>query len=322
VSGLDRAGTLAAADSAAPAAPSGNRAPRRPRRHHIWLGGRHFVTQGLPQRFWQDLYHLSMTVSWPMLFATLGAVFFTLNVLFALLYTLQPGSIANLNPPGFWGAFFFSVETSATVGFGDMHPQTMYGHAVASVEIFCSISSIALITGVMFARFSRPHARIEFARHAVIRPIDGQSTLMLRAANARQNVIIETSAHLRLIRTEVSSEGFRIRRILDLALAREHNPLFLLGWTLMHVIDETSPLAGETRESLAAADGALILTLTGIDETTGQELTARTVYPADSFRWNHAFRDMLGTDEDGNDLVDYELFHEVEPLPPHAGTDS
>lgn len=317
MSGLDRAGTLAAAERAAPVTRSGKAQRRhRPRRRLIRLGGRHVFTQGLPRRFWQDLYHRSMTISWPTLFATLAAVFFALNVLFGWLYSLQPGSIANLNPPGFWGAFFFSIETSATVGFGDMHPQTMYGHAVASIEIFCSITSIALITGVMFARFSRPRARILFARHAVLRPIDGKPNLMLRAANARQNVIVEASAHLRLVRREVSSEGFKIRRILDLALVRDHNPLFALGWTLMHVIDETSPLAGETEESLKEGQGMLILTLTGIDETTGQDMTARTVYLADSLRWNHAFRDMLGTDEDGYDLIDYAQFDEVVPLPP------
>jgi len=321
VSARETAGTLPAADGAAPRTRSRN-ARRRPRRRQITIGDRLVFTQGLPRRFWQDLYHLSMTISWPTLFATLASFFFTLNLFFGTLYTLQPGSIANLNPPGFWGAFFFSIETSATVGFGDMHPQTMYAHVVASIEIFCSIVSIALITGVMFARFSRPHARVLFASYAVVRPIDGRPTLMLRAANARQNVIIEASAHLRLLRTEVSSEGHKIRRILDLPLEREHNPIFVLGWTLMHAIDETSPLAGETHESLAQGQGILILTLTGTDETTGQDVTARTVYAARSLRWNHAFRDMLGTDEDGFDLVDYSQFHEVVALPPGVETDS
>jgi inward rectifier potassium channel len=321
VSARETAGRLAAADRASPKARSGNRR-RRPKRRHITIGDRQVFTQGLPQRFWQDLYHLSMTIGWPTLFATLAAFFFTLNVFFGSLYSLQPGSIANLNPPGFWGAFFFSIETSATVGFGDMHPQTIYAHAVASIEIFCSIVSIALITGVMFARFSRPRARILFATHGVVRPIDGRPTLMLRAANARQNVIIEASAHLRLLRAEVSPEGHKIRRILDLPLERDHNPMFLLGWTLMHVIDETSPLAGETHESLMREQGVLILTLTGTDETTGQDVTARTVYEARSLRWNHAFRDILGTDEDGFDLVDYSQFHEVVALPPGAGDNS
>jgi inward rectifier potassium channel len=278
------------------------------------LGDRPVLTQGLPRRFWQDLYHLSLTISWPLMFATLAAAFLVLNALFGSLYALAPDCIANLNPPGFLGAFFFSVETSATVGFGDMHPQTLYGHTIVSIEIFFSIISIALTTGVMFARFSTPHARILFARCAVVRPIDGRPTLMLRAANARQNVIVEASAHLRMIRDEISSEGYQFRRLLDLPLVREQNPAFVLGWTMMHVIDETSPLAGETHDSLTAADGILILTMTGIDETTGQDVTARMLYPAHALRWNHAFRDVLGSDEEGNDLVDYTRFHDVDPL--------
>jgi len=278
------------------------------------LGDRPVLTQGLPLPFWQDLYHLSLTISWPVMFATLAAIFLALNALFGSLYALAPGCIANLNPPGFLGAFFFSVETSATVGFGDMHPQTLYGHAIVSIEIFFSIISIAFTTGVMFARFSTPHARILFARLAVVRPIDRQPTLMLRAANARQNVIVEASAHLRVIRDDVSSEGFKIRRILDLPLVREQNPAFVLGWTMMHVIDETSPLAGETHESLTAAHAILILTLTGIDETMGQDVTARMLYPVHAVRWNHAFRDVLGSDEEGNDLIDFDRFHDVDPL--------
>jgi inward rectifier potassium channel len=323
VSARETAGRLAAAEGTAPAARPGHARRRRRRgRRLVRIGDREIFTQGLQQRFWQDLYHLSMTIGWPTVFAALAAFFFTLNVVFAALYSLSPGSIANLNPPGFWGAFFFSVETSATVGFGDMHPQNLYAHAVASLEIFCSIVSIALITGVMFARFSRPRARILFARTAVVRPFDGKPTLMLRAANARENVIVEASAHLRLIRDEVNLEGSRIRRILDLPLVREHNPTFVFGWTLMHVIDETSALAGETHESLAREDGLLILTLTGIDETTGQDVTARTTYATRSLHWNHAFRDILGSDEDGNDLIDYTVFHDVEPLPPGGGTNS
>jgi inward rectifier potassium channel len=317
MSSADRVGAAAFLDGprAALRAVTGRKARGRKRRR-VRLGDRLVLTEGLPRRFWQDLYHLCMTVSWPVMFATLAALFVTVNGFFGLLYALAPGCIANLNPPGFAGGFFFSVETSATVGFGDMHPQTLYGHLVASLEIFVSILSLAMITGVMFARFSTPHARILFARHAVLRPIDGRPTLMLRAANARQNVIVEASAHLRLVRNEVSAEGFKIRRILDLALVREQNPVFVLGWTLMHVIDETSPLAGESHESLSAAQGLLILTLTGIDETTGQDVTARTVYAADALRWNHAFRDILGSDEQGHDVVDYTQFHDVVALPP------
>src|SRR5277367_6157425 len=132
-----------------------------------------------------------MTVTWPQLFATFAGFFLVFDTLFGFLYYLVPGCIANLNPPGFAGAFFFSVETLATVGYGEMHPQTAYGHTVAMIEIFVGLMSLALITGIMFARFSRPRARFLFAKSAVVRPIDGKLTLMFRAANARQNVVQE-----------------------------------------------------------------------------------------------------------------------------------
>jgi inward rectifier potassium channel len=317
VSVADRAGV--------PVAPTSGRAsprrkPRRPAARRVLMGDREILTHGLPRRFWQDLYHRCMTISWPGLFAALGAFFIVLNIGFGSLYALMPGCIANLNPPGWLGSFFFSIETSATVGYGDMHPQTVFGHAVASVEMFVGLLSIALITGVMFARFSTPRARVMFARYAVMRPLDGQPTLMMRVANARQNMIVEASARLRLVREEVTSEGFKIRRIRDLALVREQTSVFVLSWTIMHVIDETSPLAGESSESLAAAQGQLVLSIIGTDETTGQNVTARTQYRPHSLRWNHTFRDILGVDEDGHEVVDYTHFHEIVPLAPAAGS--
>src|SRR6185312_7455917 len=277
-------------------------------------GERPVLTYGLPRRPWQDLYHLFMTVSWPTLFASYAGFFALFNLIFAALYQAQPADIANLNPGGYWGRFFFSVETLATVGYGDMHPQTVYAHVIASIEIFTGMMSLALITGMMFARFSRPTARILFARHAVIRQFDGRLTLMLRAANARQNVIMEATAQLRLIRDEQTAEGYRIRRIYDLPLRRREQPLFLYGWSLMHVIDEGSPLSGASLESLKATKAFLLLTIGGIDETTGQTLMSRHQYHSTSLRWNHTFTDIFTTGEDGVDRFDYTKFHDVEPL--------
>jgi inward rectifier potassium channel len=255
-----------------------------------------------------------MTMSWPRLFATYGSVFALFNLAFAALYQLQPGDVANLNPGGYWGRFFFSVETLATVGYGDMHPQTVYAHVIASVEIFFGLMGVALITGMMFARFSRPTARILFARHAVVRQFDGRHTLMLRAANERQNVLMEAMAQLRLIRDELTVEGSRIRRIYDLPLRRSEQPMFLYGWSLLHVIDEGSPLARETLESLKAAKAFVLLTIGGIDETTGQMLISRQEYAPSSLRWDHAFVDVLMSGEDGIDRFDYSRFHDVVPL--------
>jgi inward rectifier potassium channel len=287
---------------------------RRPVTRHVFPAGRVVLTYGLPVRPWQDLYHLFMTMRWPTLFASYAGFFVLFNLIFASLYALGHAGVANLNPPDYWGLFFFSVETLATVGYGDMHPRTPYAHVVASVEVFTGMMSLALITGMMFARFSRPTARILFAKHAVIRDFDGQRTLMMRAANERQNVIMEATAQLRLLRDEKTAEGYRIRRIYDLPLRRNEQPVFLFGWSLLHVIDEASPLAGATAESLAASRDLLLLTIGGTDETTGQMMMARHEYPVSAVRWNHSFADVFTTGEDGIDRFDYTRFHDVEPL--------
>jgi len=255
-----------------------------------------------------------MTIGWPRLFASFAGFFVLFNLAFACIYDLEPQGIANLNPRGYWGTFFFSVETLATVGYGDMHPRSAFAHVVASVEIFTGMMSLALITGMMFARFSRPRARILFARHAVIRPLDGAQTLLMRAANARQNIIMEASAQLRLIRDELTSDGYPIRRIHDLPLKRKEHPVFLFGWTVMHVIDGTSPLAGASAESLVATRASLLLSVSGTDETTGQMLMARHAYLPSALRWNHTFVDILTAGGDGVDRFDYTRFHDVEPL--------
>jgi inward rectifier potassium channel len=305
---------------------SGRAAPARPPRYtarvtphpragrRLTVSGRQIITYGLPRRVWQDLYHFCMTVAGVKLFAALAGLFLLFNLCYAALYALQPGAVTNVNPPGYWGLFFFSIETLATVGYGDMRPSGVYGHVVASCEIFTALIGLALITGLTFARFSRPTARFLFARYAVVRPLDGMTTLMLRAANARQNVVMEAQAQLRLIREERTTEGYHIRRIHDLPLRRDHHPIFIFGWNLMHVIDTASPLYGQSEQSLTAARAVLLLTVSGRDETTGQTLMARHEYSASALRWNHDFVDILSTGADGVDQFDYLKFHDVRPL--------
>ncbi len=298
----------------APKRPAGRR-PRRPvGLRRVKLGDREIITQGIAPAVFQDLFHYFMTVGWPQLFATFAGFFLAFDLLFGWLYNLVPGSIANLNPPGFAGAFFFSVETLATVGYGDMHPQTLYGHVMAMIEIFIGLMSLALITGIMFARFSRPRARFLFARHGVVQPIDGRPTLMFRAANARQNIVQEASAQLRMLRDEVTAEGMHLRRIRDMALVQAQHPMFVLGWNLMHIIDERSPLYGQTPESLREVSALFVLSVSGTDETTGQMLMARAEYRAADIHWNAAFRDVLEVGEDGTLRIDYGRFHDLEPL--------
>jgi inward rectifier potassium channel len=285
------------------------------RRRLVKVGAREFISEGaIATPLFRDLFHHFMTVSWPRLFATLAAFFLIFDLLFGFLYHLVPGCIANLNPPGFAGDFFFSVETLATVGYGDMHPDTFYGHSIAMIEIFVGLMSLALITGLMFARFSRPRARFLFTRNAVVRPIAGKPTLLFRAANERQNVVQDASARLRMLRDEITEEGYRIRRIVELPLLRSQHPMFVLGWTIMHVIDDASPLASATAETLHESRAAFVLSLSGTDENTGQVLMARAEYSSSDIRWNATFHDILEETPDGLLHVDYSRFHDVEPL--------
>ncbi len=263
---------------------------------------------------WRDLFHFCMMVSWPALIALMASVFVVLNLLFALLFHAVPGSVANLNPPNLLGAFFFSVETIATVGYGDMHPGSVYGHVISSLEIFCGIVSVAVMTGVMFARFSRPRALVQFAEVCVITPVDGKQVLMIRAANSRQNIVMETTAQLRLVRQTRTGEDFMLRRVDDLKLVRSDYPIFIFGWNLMHIIDESSPLAGETAESLASSQAMINLTLSGTDETTGQVLMARHHYDAEVIRFNYCYREMLTRTPDGVDHLDYSVISVVDPV--------
>ncbi|MBB5467162.1 inward rectifier potassium channel [Paraburkholderia sp. CI2] len=290
-------------------------APRRRARgsREMRLDDRVVIAHGMPTPLWQDLYHRALGVRWPGFFVSLALLFLLLNTVFAMLYMLGDAPIANQFPKGFAGAFFFSVETLATVGYGDMHPQTVYAHWIATLEIFIGMSSIALATGLIFARFSRPHAKIMFARYAVIRPIDGRMTLMVRSANARQNVIAEARARLRIMRLETSIEGFTLRKLYDLALVRDQHPVFKLGWTLMHIIDEASPLFGENAESLKGRDVSLLLTLEGIDESTSQTMQARHMWTCDQIVWQYRFVDIM-SERDGVSHIDYAHFDEIVPL--------
>jgi inward rectifier potassium channel len=283
-------------------------------RRVVRVGARDVITQGIVTPIFHDLFHHFMTVSWPRLFATLAGFFLVFDLLFGFLYYLVPGSIANLNPAGFAGDFFFSVETLATVGYGEMHPESFYGHSVAMIEIFVGLMSLALITGLMFARFSRPQARFLFTKNGVVRPVAGKSTLMFRAVNERQNIVQDASARLRMLRDEITEEGYRIRRIVDLPLLRSQHPMFSLGWTIMHVIDDASPLSSETAESLSNSKTAFILSVSGTDENTGQTMMARSEYSGDDIRWNSTFHDILEEAPDGTIMVDYSKFHDIEPL--------
>jgi inward rectifier potassium channel len=283
---------------------------RKQRPQTIRIGDREFVARGIPRSFWSDLYYRSMTVSWPLFFVGAAIVFVVLNCGFAALYMLGNNPIANIRPDAPIDYFYFSIETLATVGYGDMHPQTSYGHLIATVEIFTGMSFLAVMTGLVFARFSRPHARFIFAQNPVVAMGGGVATLMIRLANARHNTISGAHAKLWLIRAEPVQEGGWLRRYYPLPLQRSENPIFVLSWTLFHLIDESSPLFGMTEDDLARTEATLMLSVNGHDDNSSQELYARYSYSHRDIRWRHQYVDITST-RDGRAFIDYTKFHDT-----------
>lgn len=272
------------------------------------------VRKGISHSHWRDPYHLLLTINWPQFIMLLVASYVATNTLFALLYLLGGDCIKNARPGSFLDAFSFSVQTMATIGYGAMYPQTDYANLLVCIEALVGLLGVAMATGLMFARFSRPTARVLFSRVAVIAPHNGEPTLMIRVANERRNQILEAQIGLSLLRDEVTKEGQFIRRLYDLKLVRSQTRTFALSWLVMHVIDENSPLYGETPESLAEAQVDIVATLTGIDETVAQTVYARQYYITDEILWNVSFVDIFSKKPDGRRLLDFTRFHDVTPV--------
>ncbi|MGB3136139.1 MAG: ion channel [Nodosilinea sp.] len=263
---------------------------------------------------WQDLYHHLLKLSWPAFVAVLALSYMAINAAFALAYLAREGSIANAQPGSFLDAFFFSVQTMASIGYGAMYSQTNYANWLVVLESFVGLVLVAMATGLCFARFSLPTARIIFSRCAVVGPYNGVPTLMFRSANQRRNRILEARLWVTLVRDETTAEGEFFRRFYDLPLVRPQTPLFALTWTAMHSIDAQSPLYGETSDSLAATSSEIIVILTGMDETLSQTIHARHSFIAEEILWHHQFLDILGQAADGRRAIDFRNFHRVKPV--------
>ena len=277
-------------------------------------GRRQIVTLGRKKRVLGDSYHRLLTIHWPKLFALLITVYLSINTVFALLYLCDPTGVTGIAPGSFADAFFFSVQTLATIGYGVMAPKSGFSHVIVTVEAFVGVLMTAMATGLLFSRFSRPTARVLFSNVAVVNERDGQPTLMFRMANERANQMVEARLQVALLRTQTTREGDVMRRFHDLRLVRSQNIVFALTWTAMHTIDEDSPLYGMTQEELLATDGELIVSLTGIDETMSQVVHARWSYVMHELRWHHRFIDVIGRLPDGRSFIDYSKFHDTAPV--------
>lgn len=264
--------------------------------------------------YWREPYYLLLTIPWWLFLGFTILCYLLINTLFAIGFLLGGNCVENASPGSFADLFFFSVQTLTSIGYGSMYPITTYADSLVATEAFIGIIGTALITSLAFTRFSQPTAKVVFSQVATISEHNGVSTLMLRAGNQRHNQILEAQVKLYLMRDEVSQEGEYMRRFYLLKLMRDRTPSFTLSWTIMHPIDESSPLWQATPESLAKTRATIVVSLSGIDETVSQPLHAPHSYSAKDILWFHRFADIIRQTAGGSQYIDYTYFHQTLPV--------
>jgi len=276
--------------------------------------GAQFEARGLPRRPLQDLYHFLMGANWGSLLALCLVGYVGVNAVFACLYWLYPGCIVNARPGYFSDAFWFSVQTFATIGFGVMSPANSYAHVLVTFESFLGLFCLAVGTGIVFSKFSRPTARLGFSSHAIVTRYNNKPCLSFRVAHQRRGGLIDVSAKVSVLIDETTAEGVLMRRAHDLTLERAHMPMLALAWTVMHVLDESSPLCGLSEENIDARLVAVFVVVSGIDDTTLDGLIARHSYNRGSIVFGVKFVDMIERQGTGHLVVHHDKLSNVEPL--------
>jgi inward rectifier potassium channel len=264
----------------------------------------------------RDPYHLALTLTWPQFFLGLLLVYLAINLVFGLLYFAAPGTVTNLEPGSLLGAFFFSIETLATVGYGNMAPVTMYSHVVSAVEIFVGMLLTATMTGLVFVRFSKPRAKIIFADKAVVRRSDGRTRLMVRIGNGRMYPLHDATARLTTLVSEVEPSGQRFRYLVDLKLLRDDMSSFPLTWTVIHEVTEDSPLAllrTADPQTLAASGLRVMLSVTARDPSLSAQVYASATFAAQDIALDMRYADAVTTLSEEHALADMRRLGVVEP---------
>ena len=270
----------------------------------IRVGSYEFKKKGISRFGLGDPYHLAVALSWPRFLAVLLTVYITLNLVFAALFWLVPGSVANARIGSFGDAFFFSIETVTTVGYGDFHPATFYGHGVAAIEKVCGLAFTAMLTGLTFVRFSRPRAKLIFAANPVVATHNGKPTLMIRIGNGRPSTLMDAVAKLNVLMSEKTSHAGVFRRAQELRLERAHLPIFPLFWTLMHVLDEQSPLFGYDEARVIETQTQVFVTIEARDPTLETIVHDIREYGSGDIRFGMRYSNMVSTADDGATVVD------------------
>jgi inward rectifier potassium channel len=273
------------------------------------------IIKGQDRSRWTDFYHAVLTVPWWAFLLGLGVAFFGINVVFALVYLTDPNGIEHARPGSFWDRFLFSAQTIGSINYSVMAPKSAFVNTVVVFEAFVGFVYLAMIASLMFARLSRPSARVVFSKVAVIAPFDGVPTLMFRAANQRGNQILDAAIMVTLAHQAVTTEGIAMRRFQELKLVRARSSLFTLSWTVMHPVDETSPLYGLSPDNLYERQMEIIVLLRGTDDTLSDIVYVRHAYTPDDILWNRRFADVLSVTPQGRRVVDLTRFHDTVPIP-------
>src|ERR1700751_2651388 len=289
---------------------------RRARHIRVRSGQFEFVKINAKKFDWRDTYHFILTLTWPGFAGLIFGLYLLINVVFAALYMLDAHAVAELPPGSFLHAFFFSVETLATVGYGHMYPVSFYGHLIAMFEIMVGMFGLAVITGLIFVRFSRPTARIHFSKVAVIAPFDGVPNLMIRIANLRHQAMVEPEFRMLLIRSIITAEGDEVRRFRSLKLDFDHLIAFPTVLTVRHRIDEESPLFGMTAKDFQQQDIRIFTSIVGVDTVIVAPVQSFRDYNYDQIEWNRRFVEIYDQNEEGDWTVDYARVDETENIAP------
>ena len=263
-----------------------------------------------------DPYHLALTLTWPQFLLGLLAAYLLINLVFALLYFAVPGAVSNLRPGSLLDAFFFSIETLATVGYGHMAPVTQYGHVVSTVEIFVGMLLTATMTGLVFVRFSRPRAKVIFAATAVVTRAGGRTRLMIRIGNGRMYPLSNAVVRLTTVVSETDPGGHRFRHMVDLKLVRDEMSYFPLTWTVIHEVTDDSPLAllmSATTLSLADSGLRVMLSLTARDPSLGAHVYAAQTYSASDMALDVRYVDAVTALGEDHVVADMRKIGDTEP---------
>lgn len=284
---------------------------KRSRDIAITIGTQSVYRRGAARYDVRDPYHMAVTLPWVPFTIAAGAVFFAVNALFALLFVTHPGSIAHARDGSFFDAFYFCVETMATVGYGGMAPGSPYGHFVASLLSVMSIAFTAVATGIIFVRFSRPRSRMSFAEHAVIAMHEGKPTLMVRLAYSRASIVVNALASIDVLMLTHTKEGARYRLMYALPLLRHRMPALILAWTIMHVIDENSPLHGMDAAAFEAREARVMVTIEGRDRDLGVDVLDVHSYEHPRVLHGRAYADIVSFDENRAAYADLTRLSEI-----------